>query len=232
LGDNRAIAAYVALLRAVNLGPHGKVSMPQLKDLVAGLGFGDVATLLNSGNVVFTGKSSGAAALEARLESAAAEQLGLKTEFMVRTANDLAGVIADNPFPKEAKEDPGHLVVVFLKERVTKGKVEDLQEAVAGREVVKGEGNELYISYPDGIGTSKLTSAVIERKIGTRGTGRNWNTVLKLDGLLRQLLAPRTAGRGRRPASSARRWPRLRRRRGGPAVPRPGSRGGHPGSGG
>ena len=88
------------------------------------------------------------------------------------------------PFPDEAKSDPGHLLVIFLKGSVTAKAVQALQEAVKGREVIRPGGRELYITYPDGIGRSKLTGALIERKLGARGTGRNWNTVMKLQALL------------------------------------------------
>jgi uncharacterized protein (DUF1697 family) len=153
--------------------------MPALRDLMSGAGYRDVKTLLNSGNVVFSG-SGATPRIEARLERAAAEKLGLRTEFFVRTADELAKLIADNPFPVEARDDPGHLLVVFLKDAPGKGGVEDLQSAIPGREVVKAAGRQLYVTYPDGIGRSKVTIQLIERKLGTKGTGRNWNTVLKL----------------------------------------------------
>ena len=91
--------------------------------------------------------------------------------------------IADNPFPREAERDPGHLLAYFLKGTAQAEHVEALQAAIKGREIVRGEGRQAYIFYPDGIGRSKLTVALIEKKLGTRATGRNWNTVLKLGAL-------------------------------------------------
>lgn len=174
------MARYVALLRAVNLGSHSKVSMKALKTFVGELSFTDVGTLLNSGNVTFTAGQEHTAVLEALLESEAEKRLGLKTDFMVRAIDELAGVIAANPFQDMARKDPSHLVVMFLKDAPKTAAVAALQKAIVGPELVRAGDRHVYISYPAGIGTSKLTNAVIETKLGTRGTGRNWNTVLKL----------------------------------------------------
>ena len=92
-------------------------------------------------------------------------------------------MIAANPFGAEAKRDPSHLLVLALKQTVDRKTVAALQQAIVGREVVQAGGHHAYVVYPDGIGRSRLTSALIEKALGTRTTGRNWNTVLKLDAL-------------------------------------------------
>jgi uncharacterized protein (DUF1697 family) len=175
---------HVALLRAVNLAGLNTVAMADLKALVIGLGFGDAHTLLNSGNLVFSGGNKTTALLEQMLERAAAKQLGIDTDFLVRTATEWQAIVDANPFPREAKDDPSHLVAVILKDEVSAANVTALQKVIVGREVVRAEGRCAYIVYPDGIGRSKLTSATIEKKLGTRGTARNWNTVLKLRDLV------------------------------------------------
>ena len=174
---------HVALLRAVNVGGRGGLAMADLRAVAEGLGYGDVRTLLQSGNLVFaaTGK---AAMLERALEAALGKQCGVATDIMVRSASDWAAIINSNPFPAEAKSDPGHLVVMALKDKVTAKAVAALQHTVKGRELIRHAGRELYITYPDGIGRSKLTGSVIEKALGTRGTGRNWNTVTKLAAML------------------------------------------------
>jgi uncharacterized protein (DUF1697 family) len=169
---------YVALLRAVNVGGV-KVAMSDLRALCEGLGLTDVATLLNSGNVVFS-SSEGAAALEKLLEAAMEKQLGRGTDFLVRNANEWAALIAANPFPEMAKRDSGHLVAMPLKDAPGKAAMARLEAAIKGRETAKAVGKTLYLTYPDGIGVSKLTIGVIEKALGTRGTARNWNTVLKV----------------------------------------------------
>ena len=174
---------YVALLRAVNLPGYKQVGMTDLRELLTKLGFADVRSLLQSGNLAFRGKARASAPLERQLEAEAAKRLALETEFFVRTAEEWKEVIAGNPFPKEAERDPGHLVAFFLKGTADAEHVKALQAAIKGREIVRGEGRQAYIFYPDGIGRSRLTATLIEKKLGTRGTGRNWNTVLKLAAL-------------------------------------------------
>ena len=174
---------YVGLLRAVNVGGQ-KVAMADLRNMVAGLGFEHVKTLLNSGNVVFDGKARDTAALEDELEAECAKQLEVKTDFMVRNASDWADAMDHNPFDEEAESDPGHLVLICLKAAPKADQVEQLQKDIAGREIAKAHGRNLYIHYKDGIGTSRLTMPFIEKRLGTRGTGRNWNTVLKIADLL------------------------------------------------
>ena len=176
------MTAFVALLRAVNLGSHGKVAMPALRDMLVGLGFADPRTLLNSGNAVFSSKGT-AAALEAKLEKEAAKQLGLTTEFFVRTAAEWDAIVAANPFAKEAKDAPGFLVLVCLKEAPSTAAVKALQAASKGPEQIRAGGRQLYVTYPDRQGRSKLTTPLMAKHVGTN-TARNWNTVLKVQALL------------------------------------------------
>jgi len=157
--------------------------MAELRDLLAELGFANVQSLLQSGNLVFDSRAGTPARLESRLEQAAKDGLELETAFFLRTAKEWAAIVAGNPFPNEAKRDPAHLVVLLLKRAPDRGHVTALEQAIAGREVIRAGGRHLYIVYPDGIGRSRLTNALIEQKLGTQGTARNWNTVLKLASL-------------------------------------------------
>lgn len=176
---------YVALLRAVNLGGHNRVAMADLRSLLSDLGFSNPRTVLQSGNAVFESESATGKQLEHLLERATAKKLGVDTDYFVRTAAQWHAIVADNPFPDEARADPAHLVVTLLKERPTPGQVTALQNAITGREVVRAKGDHAYTVYPDGIGRSRLTPALTEKHLGTSYTGRNWNTVLKLDALMR-----------------------------------------------
>jgi uncharacterized protein (DUF1697 family) len=116
----------IALLRAVNVGGHAMIEMAKLRAFLTALGFAEPRTLLQSGNVVFSGGSGDDAALERKLEREAVKRLGLQTEVFVRGAGEWRRLIADNPFHDEAERDPGRLHLV---------------------------------TYPDGIGRSKLTIA-------------------------------------------------------------------------
>jgi uncharacterized protein (DUF1697 family) len=176
------VTTHIALLRAVNVGGRGKVAMTDLRAMLEELGFEAPQSLLQSGNLVFASETTGAA-LEAVLEQEAKARLGLATDFIVRTANEWRRIVAANPFAAMAKEDPTHLVVMPLKSPPDAAGLKGLRAWIPGREAIEASGRELYISYPDGIGTSKLTGAVIERRVGARGTARNWNTVTKLAAL-------------------------------------------------
>jgi uncharacterized protein (DUF1697 family) len=171
---------YVALLRAVNLAGKNSVAMAELRAWIEELGFSNPRTLLQSGNVVFDGRDQATDRIEARLEADAKKRLKIDTPFVVRTAGEILRVVDRNPFPKEAAADPGRLLVIFAKGPVVPANVKTLQTKIVGREVVRGGERELYVVYPDGAGRSKLTAALIDRTLGVAGTGRNWNTVLKL----------------------------------------------------
>jgi uncharacterized protein (DUF1697 family) len=175
---------YVALLRAVNLAGLNKVGMADLRELCDELGFQDARTLLQSGNLVFRASGGTSAKLEAALQAETKKRLGLDTEFFVRAGNEWEAIVAGNPYPREAKDDPSHLVAMFLRGEPDKQSQAALRQAIMGRERFEIVGRLAYIVYPDGIGRSKLTTALIEKKLGTRGTGRNWNTVLKLGKVL------------------------------------------------
>jgi len=180
----RVMPLHVALLRGINVGGHNKIAMADLRKLADSLGLKSPQTLLQSGNLVFDGGRKSPSALEKLLEGETDKRLGVAVDYMVRSADEWRAIIAANPFPKEAKSDPAHLVVMCMKSAPKPADVKALQAAIKGPEVVKGIGRELYAWYPAGIGTSKLTNAIIEKNLGTRGTARNWNTVLKLAAML------------------------------------------------
>jgi uncharacterized protein (DUF1697 family) len=174
------MTTYIALLRGINIGPHKRIAMADLKALAADLGFADPRTLLASGNLVFRAPAQSAATLEQRLHEATARELGVTTEYFIRTAGEWQAAVAANPFVREATQDPGHLLLMSLKDAPAGAAVKGLQAAIRGREVVKAKGAHAYLHYPDGVGRSDLTLAAVEKHLGTRGTARNWNTVLKL----------------------------------------------------
>jgi uncharacterized protein (DUF1697 family) len=176
----KAATTQVAFLRGINVGGHNKVAMADLRELCDGLGLTDVRSVLQSGNLVFRSDRLTDAALESALEAATAKQLGVTADYIVRSGDELRRNVDRNPFPQQAKDDPSHLLVMFLKAAPRAKVVETLRAGIKGRETVAADGKQLYLVYPDGIGRSKLTGTLIERVLGTRGSARNWNTVLKL----------------------------------------------------
>ena len=181
------MAAHVALLKAVNLGGKTMVSMAALRDLAQELGWEQPRTLLQSGNLVFLVTHGGQAALETALEAAVARRFDRRTAVFVRDAAAWTAAIAANPFKGAATSDPGHMLLMALKAPPPAGAVEALRAAIKGRESVEVRGRDAYLIYPDGIGASKLTTAIIEKHLGGPGTARNWNTVLKIDEAMRAL---------------------------------------------
>ncbi len=179
-----APSTYVGFLRAVNVGGRA-VGMDPLRRAVEGAGCSDVRTVLNSGNVVFRTAERDPRKVERRLESACGRPLGLDLEFMVRDLAALDAAIAANPFPEFARRDPGHLLVIFLKSDPSALDATRFTGGLDGPEEGRVLGAQAYVTYPAGIGRSRLTLPRIEGALGTRGTGRNWNTVLRLAALAR-----------------------------------------------
>ena len=177
--DGRPLTTHIALLRGINVGGHRSIGMTDLRNFLADVGLEDARSLLQSGNLVFNSQVRTGAELERFLESEAHDRLSLEVDFIVRTPDEWKSVIRQNPFRKEAERDPGHLVVMFLKSAPDVEDIVALQAEIRGPEIVRAKGKQAYIYYPNGQGRSKLTHPILEKRLG-RGTGRNWNTVLKL----------------------------------------------------
>ena len=174
----------VALLRGINLGARNRVSMPELRELLTGLGHEDVKTLLQSGNVVLTSDVTGAD-LERSLEDAIADALGVEPRVVVRTVKELAAVVERNPLADVA-DDPKRYQVSFLSERLAPAVKKELEAADVAPERVAVHGRELYAWHPGGIQRSPLVKLLTDEKIGVAVTARNWNTVTKLLDLARE----------------------------------------------
>lgn len=163
------MTTFIALLRAVNVGGTGKLPMSELKTMCEDTGFTGVRTYIASGNVVFD-SASPAAQVKAALEKLLLEYAGKPVRVLVRTGPELAAVLANNPFPDAA---PNHTMVIFLDSAPPADTLETLG-GMKNEKVFLGE-REIYISYGDGIGQSKL-----KIRASDQGTARNINTVTKL----------------------------------------------------
>jgi uncharacterized protein (DUF1697 family) len=177
------MTTYIALLRGINVGGNRTVPMQALREFLGVLGCDRPRSLIQTGNLVFGNRRTSGDGVERWLEAQAAKRLGLTTEFFVRTAAEWQDMIAQNPFTAEAVRDPARLHVVMLKAPPAKAAVSALRAAIVGREVVEPGSRHIYAMYPDGMGTSKLTMAVMESRLGTRVTARNWNTARKIAAL-------------------------------------------------
>lgn len=170
-------------LRAINLAGR-RLVMADFKRALADAGHADAQTVVATGNAVIVARAADTA-LEAKIEKGLETTLGQSTEVFVRDGKTLATIVAGNPFPAMARDDPSHLVVVFLKGEPEAAAVDALRAKIKGPEEVAAGPGCLYASYPDDIGHSKLTAALIERALKLRGTARNWNTVTKMADLTR-----------------------------------------------
>ena len=176
---------HVALLRGVNVGGRNRVPMADLRRLVAELGCRDVATYVQSGNVVFSAGDADAGRLAQALERAIAEQLHVRTRVVILSRDELARVVAENPFPDETNpkalhavlsgEDPSEEVL----ERIASA--ERRARAKGGRDEARVVGRTLYLRTPDGLGNSELAAQLTRTETGT---ARNWATVTNLLALL------------------------------------------------
>lgn len=168
----------IALMRGVNLGANRRVAMADVRAILEAAGFTEVRSLLQSGNLVFEASGTDEA-IEAAVEQALRVGLGLVTEVAVRTPAAWRAMIAANPFVAEARDDPGRLVAMVIKSAPA-ADAEDAVNAIEGAERGRVIGREAFIYYPDGQADTKVTGARLDKALGARGTGRNWNTVLKL----------------------------------------------------
>ena len=174
------MTACVSLFRGINVGGNRIVPMNELKSLHEALGFRDVATYIQSGNVVFSSDETDPAQLARQIEEGFAKRFGFHSQVMVRTSVELEEIIASNPFQNQPEKESKWVLVLFLATRPESTALEDLQKSYSGPEEMYLTGQELFVYYAGGVGRSKLTLPLIEKKLKTVGTGRNWNTVLRL----------------------------------------------------
>ena len=183
------MATHVALLRGINLGGKNKVAMADLRTLVAGLGHTGVSTYIQSGNVLFTAPDDADCAATAQvITEAIAATLGVTSPVVVVTREELAQIIADNPFPDEP--DPRRVHAVVLSEppwpelEVKLDAARAKSAKAGGTDKVIALGRTLYLHTPDGYGRSVLAEALLRvvssPKSGATGTARNWATMTKL----------------------------------------------------
>jgi len=169
---------YAVLLRGINVGASTKVSMPRLRELAGGLGWTDVSTYINSGNLFAECGSASGAQVEKALAAVLLDDLGKPVDVVARTRDQLDAVVAADPFPDA---DPRLLHVAFLTGTPSASGVEAF-EAELARNPERGVviGTEAYIDYVDGAGRSGLSWDKVARAMGVKGTARNWGTVLQL----------------------------------------------------
>jgi uncharacterized protein (DUF1697 family) len=170
--------SQILLLRGINLGPHKRVAMPELRALLTDAGFEDVRTYVASGNVVLTSGMEGDK-LASRSEELIAERFGFEVDVIVRSRDELAEVVRLNPLADVA-DNPKRYQVSFLDSEPDPKAVEEIAAAGATSEKLVAIGRELYAWHPDGVGRSKMWTKLAGKTLGVRATARNWATVTTL----------------------------------------------------
>lgn len=173
---------YVALLRAVNVGG-AKLSMAELREVCGALGWENVTTYIQSGNVIFD-SSEEPAALEAALEQAVKDRFDFERPVIVRNAKQWAAYAAGSPFPEQEAEKPNYLLLGVAKSPIEAAAAKALEGRGAAGEQVRQAADALWFFFPNGSGVSKLTPKAIDKAAGSPVTTRNWRTVLKIQEML------------------------------------------------
>jgi uncharacterized protein (DUF1697 family) len=174
---------YVALLRSVNVAGHGRLAMADLQASFLALGHSDVSTYIQTGNVIFRSASKSPAKLVADIERQLERDYGSAPSVLLRSAGDMARIAGSSPFPRQGA-DPSRHHVTFLAAAPDKSHLASFRPPPSGRDELLILGQEVYVHTPDGYANSKLTGALLERRLGLTSTTRNWNTVTRLSELV------------------------------------------------
>jgi uncharacterized protein (DUF1697 family) len=177
--------AYIALLRAVNVGGTKKLQTADFHKMLEGLGYKRVETYIQSGNAVFDAAAPPAKAAKA-IAGALEKLMGGPVGVLLRTHEELGNVIAENPYTREAASDGARVHAVFLSGVPAEAAVAGLKKIPARLDRYHLLGDTLYLHLPDGAGESKFTAKTLDRILGVNVTARNWNTVVKLHEMSRR----------------------------------------------
>ncbi|MGH9097129.1 MAG: DUF1697 domain-containing protein [Acidimicrobiales bacterium] len=174
---------FALLLRGINVGGNKRVAMADLRQLLSELGFTEVATLLQSGNAVFSFRRTKPEVLARRIQSAIREQLGLEVSCIVRSREEMEAVMAGNPLGKVAT-DGSKLLLVFLSESPDHKRMAEHDAVELDADQIRLGDRVIYQWCPEGILAAPAVGGFVEKYWSVTTTGRNWNTVTKLVALL------------------------------------------------
>ncbi len=170
---------YISLLRGINVGGHRKIKMAELRALYEAHGATEVASYIQSGNVVFS-SAAPADALECERQAAIEARFGFEVPVIVRSAEAVDALRRENPFETQADQDPKKLVVFFATAAVDPALVENALDGYVGPEIVSYRAAEIVVWFADGQGRSRFPTAKLERILGCALTARNWKTLLQV----------------------------------------------------
>ena len=178
---------YIAMIRGINVGGHKRVKMDQLRAGCENLGFEDVKTYIQSGNIVFRAAKMSDVALAKKLADCITRDFGFSADVFTRTNQEMNRVIENNPLLREKGVDGSKLHVVFLAEKPAPASLKKLQELTLAPDRVRSLDREIYFYFPNGVSGSSLWKHPLDKVLRITGTMRNWNTVNKLYEMAREL---------------------------------------------
>lgn len=171
---------YVAMLRGINVGPHKRVKMDDLRKSFEGLGFEQVKTYIQSGNVIFNVRQGSPSAVRNKIEAAISDDFGFSAPVILRTSVELDRVIKANPFLKKQGIDHEKLHVTFLSDTPARSALQKLAEFTVAPDESRCVGKEIFLHLPNGFSASSLWKVPWEKALGVVTTTRNWKTVNNL----------------------------------------------------
>ena len=171
---------YISMLRGINVGGHKRIKMDQLRKSFEALGFEQVKTYIQSGNVVFKAGKSSPAALSKKIEERILKDFGFPVSVMSRTADEMGEMITENPFLKQREIDPAKLHVMFLSEPPAPAALKKLAEVTVAPDQWHCSAREIYFYLPNGVSKSVLWNSPVDRILAVVTTTRNWRTVNSL----------------------------------------------------
>jgi len=174
------MAVVICMLRGVNVTGNNLIKMAELKALCVSIKLKDAQTFIQSGNVIFSTDEKDLAKVTKRIQDAIEKKFGFRPGVILRTAAELRRVIKKNPFAAREGIEPSNLLVIFWADEPAKEACQRAQAVKTAPEEVHLIGGEAFIYFQEGQGRSKLRWQLIERAVGTFGTGRNWNSVTKM----------------------------------------------------
>lgn len=172
------MARFVALMRGINVGKAKRIAMADLRALMESLGYTDVKTLLNSGNVIFSARTAVSLNLAQRIQSAIATELGVDCLVIVKSAKEIAAVMADNPLP-QGEVDPSRFLVAFTKDVASLRALHALEGEGWGVDTLRVGEHAAYLWCASGILESKCATVLL-KGLAKSGTTRNWATMQKI----------------------------------------------------
>ena len=172
---------YIALLRGINVGPHKRMKMEKLRAGCESLGLKQVATYIQSGNLVFQGPALSPASLSGKIRKRIAADFGFEVDVITRTCEELKKIIRTNPLLKEPGVDEAKLHVMFLAEPPTAEAIQKLESLTLAPDRVRVSEKEIYFYFPNGVSGSSLWKHNLDKVLSASSTMRNWRTVCTLD---------------------------------------------------